>query len=415
MQALRRPPAASDKTSAVLKTTHWPAVWAAILAGVAAAAYVGKLPPAIPLLRAEFGLSLVAAGWVNSTFNTLSVSTAIFFGVLAARYGALRCCGAGLVALMAGGLLGAAAHGEIALFASRILEGSGFIAVAVSAPALIVAASAVGERNLTLGLWSIYLPLGASLTMLAGTLLLLAIGWRGFWLAIVLVTLAAVAGLWRARRVYSGGATTAKRGLRDIVRGLRQPGPWWLALAFGSYTLMFYAVAVWLPTFLVQERGAAVTTAALLGALAIAVNGAGTLLGSWLVHRALPRGQVISWAFFAMAACACAVFAATLSDGIRFLACLLYMFLGGTIPASVLSGGQVYAREASQISSIQGLIVQVSQLGPFFGPPLLAAVVSAAGDWRSALWVLLPAAGLGAVLGQLAAASERALRRGHPI
>jgi|GEM_PF-2466555 len=58
--------------------THWPAVRAAI-----AAACVGKLPPAIPLLREEFGPSLIAAGWVNSIFNTLSVCTAALVGVLA--------------------------------------------------------------------------------------------------------------------------------------------------------------------------------------------------------------------------------------------------------------------------------------------------------------------------------------------
>ena len=57
------------------RRTHWPAVWAAIAAGVIAAAYVGKLPPVIPQLREEFGLSLIAAGWVNSTFNTLAVTT----------------------------------------------------------------------------------------------------------------------------------------------------------------------------------------------------------------------------------------------------------------------------------------------------------------------------------------------------
>ena len=150
-----------------MRRTHWPAVWAAIAAGIIAAAYVGKLPPAIPLLREEFGLSLVAAGWVNSIFNTLSVGIAALVGVLAGRYGALRFCGAGLATMVLGGALGAAAQGQAALFASRILEGGGFIAIAVSAPALIVAACAPRERNLALGLWASYLPFGSGLTILA--------------------------------------------------------------------------------------------------------------------------------------------------------------------------------------------------------------------------------------------------------
>jgi len=389
--------------------TNWPAVSAAIAAGIVAAAYVGKLPPSIPLLREEFRLSLVAAGWVNSTFNTLAVTTAVFFGALAARLGALRCCAAGLVALALGGLFGAAATGEAMLFASRIVEGAGFIAIAVSAPTLIVTASAPRQRNLTLGLWSIYLPFGASLTMLASPVLLGFIGWRGFWLVIVLITLVCTAALWRSRRAYGAARRGAAHTLADVICALRQPGPWWLALAFGCYTLMFYAVMVWLPTFLVQERGASVTAAALLTAAVVGVNVGGNLLGSWLVHRAAPRGHVISLTFLVMAACACGIFASALPDSLRSILCMVFMFTGGTIPAAVLSGSQVYARDASQISSIQGLIVQVAQLGPFLGPPLIAAVVADTHDWGAALWVLLAAAALGTLFGQLAARTERAL------
>lgn len=385
-------------------------MWAAIAAGVIAAAYVGKLPPAIPLLREEFHLSLVAAGWVNSVFNTLSVSTAAFVGVLAGRYGALRFCSAGLATMMLGGALGAAAQGEGQLFASRILEGGGFIAIAVSAPALIIAACAPRERNLTLGLWASYLPFGSGLTILASPFLLGSIGWRGLWLAIVLLTLACAIALWRSRNSYRA-APAAAPTLSSALQALRQFGPWWLAMGFACYSLMYYAVAVWLPTFLMQERGASIAQAALLTALLIGCNAGGNLFGSWLMHRAAPRGHVISLAFLVMAACTCGIFSAALPDALRFSLCALFMLVGGMIPASILSGGQVYAREASQISSIQGLIVQLAQLGPFFGPPLIAAVVSAAGNWEAAQWVLIAAAALGTLFGQLAVRTERALAR----
>lgn len=395
----------------MLKQTQWPAVWAAIAAGIVGAAYVGKLPPAIPLLREEFQLSLLAAGWVNSTFNTLAVSTAVFFGALAGRYGALRCCVAGLLALMLGGLLGAAANSEAALLASRIVEGAGFIVIAVSAPALITVVTAPRERNLTLGLWSIYLPFGVSLTMLLSPLLLGRLGWRGLWLVIVLATLACLVALLRSRRAYGAARSGAAHTWAGMARALRQPGPWWLALGFGCYALMFYALMVWLPTFLTQERGTSVTVAALLTALAVAVNLGGNLLGTWLVYRAAPRGHVISLAFLITAACSLGLFSPALPDALRAMLCLLFMFAGGTIPAAVLSGSQIYARSASEVGSIQGLIVQLAQLGPFFGPPLIAAVVSASGNWNAAMWVLLAAAALGMLFGQLAARTERALAR----
>ena len=389
--------------------TRWPAVWTAIAAGIIAAAYVGKLPPAIPLLRGEFHLSLVSAGWVNSIFNTLSLGIAALVGVLAGRYGALRFCAAGLGIMALGGAIGAAAQSGGQLLASRILEGGGFIAIAVSAPALIVAACAPRERNLALGLWASYLPFGSGLTILVSPLLLGSIGWRGLWLAIVLLTLACALALWRLRESYRA-APAAAPTLSGAVSALRQSGPWWLALGFACYSLMYYAVAVWLPTFLVQERGASIAQAALLTALLIGCNAIGNLAGGWLMHRAAPRGHVITVAVLAMAACSSGIFNAALADALRFSLSALFMLVGGMIPASILSGGQVYAREAGQISSIQGLIVQVAQLGPFAGPPLVAAVVSAAGNWEAALGVLLAAAACGSVLGQLARRSEQALR-----
>ncbi|MCK9381421.1 MAG: hypothetical protein M0P95_10210 [Sulfuritalea sp.] len=63
-------------------------------------------------LRPEFGLSLVAAGWVSSMINTLGVSTGILFGLLGDRLGALRTCYAGLAASILGGVLGLAASGQ---------------------------------------------------------------------------------------------------------------------------------------------------------------------------------------------------------------------------------------------------------------------------------------------------------------
>ena len=137
--------------------------------------------------------------------------------------------------------------------------------------------------------------------------------------------------------------------------------------------------------------------------MVVAVNVCGNLLGTWLVHRATPRGHVISIAFLVAAACVCGIFSSDLPDSLRSILCMLLMFVGETIPAAVLSGSQVYARNASQISGVQGLIVQMSQLGPFFGRPLIAAVVSAAGNWEAAIGVLLAAAALGALFGQVGA------------
>ena len=85
---------------------------AAALAGVAIAMNVGKVPPALPLLRSALGLSLVQAGWVSSVLSSLAVVAALGFGLLAGRIGALRMVLGGLGLSAAASLAALAVHGE---------------------------------------------------------------------------------------------------------------------------------------------------------------------------------------------------------------------------------------------------------------------------------------------------------------
>src|ERR1039457_2911275 len=116
---------------------------------------------------------------------------------------------------------------------------------------------------------------------------------QGDWSSDVCSSDLCTVALWRSRNTYHS-ATAAAPTLSSTLQALRQFGPWFLALGFACYSLMYYAVAVWLPTFLMQERGASITQAALLTALLIGCNAGGNLAGGWLMHRAAPRGHVIS-------------------------------------------------------------------------------------------------------------------------
>ena len=69
------------------------------------------------------------------------------------------------------------------------------------------------------------------------------------------------------------------------------------------------------------------------------------------------------------------------------------------MPASVLSSSASYARTSKQIGTLQGLYMQFGNIGPFIGPPLIAALVAASGQWREALWITGAAAACGVALG----------------
>ena len=392
--------------------THWAAVLVAALAGVAIAMNVGKLPVGLPALRAEFGLTLVQAGWVSSMLNTLAVATALGVGLLLVRVDALRLVLAGLGLSTAGSLAALAAGGFDGLVASRLVEGAGFLLVSVAAPALVSAAAGPRDRRFALGIWSSYMPLGAGLAMALAPALLPVAGWRGLWLAAAAATAAAALLAWRQRSAYAAASGSGRAGppLASTLSVLRQPLPWLLALAFGVWAAQHFALIVWLPTFLKDSRGYGDGAVALLTGAMLLANVPGNLIGGLLVQRGAPRGALIAAAQCATGLCGWGMLDPGLPDGVRYALCVALSFIGGLIPSSVMSSSTVLARSPAQIGAVQGLIMQGSQLGQFTGTPLIAAVVATSGDWSSARWVTGGAALIGAVLGLAALRLERGLR-----
>lgn len=389
--------------NASLPRTHWRAVLAAAFCGVAVAMSVGKVPIAMAQLRGEFGLSLVAAGWISSMVNLIGVSAALFFGLFGDRVGALRMCIAGLAISLLGGLGALFAAGEWALLLSRFAEGAGMVSVAVSAPALLSAASSPHDRRFALGIWSGYLPAGVGIVMLLAPLVMPFGGWRGLWLLTLGMLLLATAALWRSRPAYriAGPGGRDPHPLAAAREALAQPEPWLLAAAMTSWTLQHYALIIWLPTFLREQRDLAAPLVALLSCLMVLANVPGNLIGGMLLQRHVHRGNLIVGANVVTALCGLGIFTDGLPDLARYGLCLLLSFIGGLVPASVLSSSASYARTARQIGTLQGLYMQFGNIGPFIGPPLIAMLVAASGRWEDAMYVTGSAALGGIVLGLL--------------
>ena len=382
-----------------MQQTHWKAALAGVSFGVIAAIYIGKLPPAIPTLRAEFDLSLGESGWLVSMFNTLGLVASIFMGVFTARVGAWRLCMAALTLMAAGGLAGALAHSATLLLAARFVEGVGFLAVVVSAPALITMATAPGDRKRVFSFWGGYMPTGTTIGMLLAPPLIAAWGWRSLWIAVALASVFAIGMLLALRHDYAAAdAATVQGGTawRDAAGPLSKPGPWWVALAFGCYAFNYYAIMVWLPTFMIGERQIALSTASLLTALMVAVNVPGNVLGGVLMQRGVSRGTNVILAGIVTLLTCVVMFATALPDWARYLGSLGFSFGVGILPGSVMSAAQTHAKNAAHVGTVQGIIVQGSNVGQFASPLLVTAVVAhgagAALDWGRMFYVVTGAA-----------------------
>jgi MFS family permease len=79
-----------------------------VLAGISAALHIGKLPPALPVLRETLHITLVQAGFLLSLVQVAGMTLGLAIGAAADALGPRRTMVLGLVVLSLASLLGGA-------------------------------------------------------------------------------------------------------------------------------------------------------------------------------------------------------------------------------------------------------------------------------------------------------------------
>lgn len=388
--------------------------WVVIAAGVCAAIHIGKLPPAIPVLQQALGLSLVQAGFALSLVQLAGMCTAIAFGAVAEAMGLRRSVLVGLALLAAASAAGSLAQGPTMLLLLRAVEGLSFLLVVLPAPGLLRRLVPPQRLARSMGLWSAYMPVATSLALLLGPLAIDAVGWRGWWVGLAVVT--ALAGLVVLVAVpdtpTNGGAPAAPRpGPADGTSQQRllrwwQPlwatlsarGPWLVSLAFAAYSTQWIALIGFLPT-IYQQAGHAGWVVGVLTALVSAGNIVGNVGAGRLLHAGAAPARLMICGYLTMAAGSVVAFA-DLGQGqlVRFAAVLLFSVVGGLIPATLFALATRVAPSEQAISATVGWMQQWSAAGQFVGPPLVAWVAGRAGGWHNTWCVTAAAAAIGCVL-----------------
>jgi MFS family permease len=383
-------------------STQWGRVMLLFGAGVVSAFQVGKVPPVLPLLRAELGLSLFIAGWVLSAINILGATISPTAGAISDWVGHRRMILFGLACEAVGSLTGAFSRTVSLLLASRFLEGLGYILIAVSVPALMLRLAAPGNVRVVFGVWASFMPTGAASMMIVAPFLARNFGWRGLWLINAGLLLAFALWLTWATRDISNrqnrGPIFLRRLLEDVWLTVKTPGPLLLALCFGTYTFQFLVVVGFLPTLLIEEQSMTQTAAGFLTAMVVTINVAGTLLGGWLLKQGAKRWALLALTSTLTGLCCFGIYNSDLSPFVRYGLCLTFSCVGGILPSAALHGATVLAPTRELVGTSNGLLMQGAQLGLLTGPPLVAAVVARAGTWGIASWILVIPAALGVCL-----------------
>ena len=365
-----------------------------IVAGISAAMHVGKMPPAIPVLRDALDITLLQAGFLLALVQFAGMIGGIFLGAAADSIGLKRSVVIGLAILTVASAVGGTAHDASQLMALRALESLGFFLAVLPVPSLLRELVPPERLNLRLGLWGTFMPTGTALALLAGPWVMAVVGWPGWWWSLAALTAATAA--WTvvavpADRVRRHSADVdAEAGTFHLDAGwthrlratLSAAGPWLIALTFAMYASQWLSVVGFLPSIYAQS-GLSVAAAGALTALVAAVNALGNVGSGRLLHAGMRPERVLYIGFGTMLVCGVAAFGlpATTPFPLRYAAVLLLSAVGGLVPGALFALAVRFAPGPKSVSTTVGWMLQFSALGQFVGPPIVAWVAGATGTW----------------------------------
>lgn len=385
-----------------------------VLAGVAAALHVGKLPPAVPLLRDALGLSLLEAGFLLSLVQLAGMFFGLAVGLLADGFGLRRSMLTGLLVLASASTVGGFATTGAQMLVFRALEGCGLLLAVLPGPALIRSLVNAKSASRMLGFWGAYMPFGFASALLVGPWVMELADWRVWWWVLAAVTLGAAYALWRnvpADRPMTNGALHGGAELRERLSAtLRAPGPWLMAGCFALYSSQWMAVVGFLPT-VYHDAGIGARTAGLLTALVAAVNMIGNIASGLLLQRGVAPQRLLYAGYLTMGLSTVIAYAqlrgVSASPVVQVLCVLAFSAVGGLIPGTLFALAVRVAPKPDAVSTTVGWMHQLSSVGQVCGPPLVAWVATRVGDWHGTWWVTLACSTLGAGLAMRLASSLR--------
>ncbi|RYG13529.1 MAG: MFS transporter [Burkholderiales bacterium] len=362
-----------------------------ILGGVSAALHVGKLPAALPALQAAMSITLVQAGFLLSLVQLAGMTLGLATGLAADGLGLRRSMLCGLLILAVAGLLGGWAQDATSLLCLRAVEGFGVLLASMPAPSLIRRLVPPQRLAAMLGLWGAYMPLGTSIALLSGPLVIGLTGWQGWWWLVAGLSFMAAVLMLRVppdepwSRRASHGAATQQAWPRRLKQTLSARGPWLVALSFAMYSGQWLAVVGFLPSIYAQA-GVSGATTGVLTAVAAAVNIVGNIASGRLLQRGARPEALLYGGFVAMGIGAVIAYAGiggvAAPPAMRYAAVIVFSMLGGMIPGTLFSLAVRLAPDDRTVSTTVGWMQQCSALGQFAGPPLVGWVASRAGGWE---------------------------------
>ncbi len=365
--------------------TDWKQVVLLLAAGVVGATQLAKVAIAAPLLRVDPGASIVVLGWIAGAYSIIGVIGSLMVGFVGASLPLRHLVVAGLLILAGSSALGSVATNPSWLIASRLVEGIGFLLVAVACPALLRQYAQPRHHAFVLAAWAAYIPLGGAIVLLIGPAVMDG-DWRRLWVLGALAAIINATGLLMVRpKDQQARPKAVAARFQDLAMVLTSQPALLLAAMFMLHGIQFYALLTFLPTFGVDRLGLTLGTAGTMTSVALIGAVVGNMLGGVLRSRGFAAGAVTGLAFLVVMVCGTLIFVPGAPIVAALIAALLCFTLTGLLPSTVIASMPAHAGSPAGVVMAMGLVQQASSMAAVFGPVLLAGWVDHLGWERVSL------------------------------
>lgn len=242
------------------------------------------IPPVLPLIIKEFGLSHAQGGLLMGIFAFPGIVVSILAGMLSDRYGT-RVVGTLALALMVlGTLLTALSTGYLYLLLGRMIAGIGSMAISVNLLRLLALWFREKEVGLAMGIYATSYPFGTLLSFNIFGYLGMAYGWRvPVWMSFGMGALALATFFWISREPEGQNEFPRTPLNLSMIVGLGLP-IWLLALSWTFFESVIISFLTFAPDYFL-EKGLRLGAASALPALIMPAHILLQPLVGWLLDR----------------------------------------------------------------------------------------------------------------------------------
>jgi predicted MFS family arabinose efflux permease len=208
-----------------------------------------SVPPVIPQIKAEFGVSHTEAGMLISLVALPTIFLSLPAGILTVKLGSRRVGGPGLILATTGALLTYLANSFLTLETGRFVLGIGGAFVTVSAFSAIPRWFSKEELGKAMGIFSINMPI---VTVIALNLLpwvASALGWRtGFLIATVVLAAGTLLHFSLMEE------KPLKKQAPEVLRGIGNRQIWLLGAVWAFFNMAAISYLTWAGTFFMELK-----------------------------------------------------------------------------------------------------------------------------------------------------------------